>query len=77
MILSAQSIRRRAYSGLICPFSERTVEGGMTYGLSPAGYDVRIAESLTIDPGSSTLASTIERFQMPLDLLGRVADKST
>jgi dCTP deaminase len=62
---------------LIFPFHERSVAHGMTYGLGPAGYDVRIAQSLTLAPGSSTLASTIERFQMPPDLLGRVADKST
>jgi dCTP deaminase len=49
----------------------------MTYGLGPAGYDVRIDQYLTMVPGSSMLASTMERFQMPLDLLGRVTDKST
>lgn len=75
MILSAQSIRRR--SKMVQPFTERTVAFGMTYGLGPAGYDVRIAETLTLSPGGWTLASTVERFEMPNDLLARVTDKST
>ena len=59
------------------PFCERTKEHGMTYGLGPAGYDVRIAERLTLNPGEAALASTIEDFDMPTDVLGKVADKST
>lgn len=74
MILSAQSIRRR---GIFTPFAERTKHGGMTYGLGPAGYDVRIAEEVVLPPGGSALASTIECFYMPADVLGKVADKST
>jgi dCTP deaminase len=74
MILSGQSIRRR---GIFTPFSERTTMHGMTYGLGPAGYDVRIAEHVILKPGDSILASTIEHFEMPNDLLGMVADKST
>ena len=74
MILSGQSIRRR---GIIRPFHERTKAYGMTFGLGPAGYDVRIAESLRLRPGHAALASTLEHFDMPADLLGRVADKST
>lgn len=49
----------------------------MTFGLGPAGYDVRIAEDLILPPGEAALASTLEHFNMPIDLLGRVADKST
>lgn len=74
MILSGQSIRRR---GIVTPFHERTVAHGMTFGLGPAGYDVRISEAIYLVPGAWSLASTIERFDMPADLLGRVADKST
>lgn len=74
MILSGQSIRRR---GIFRPFAERTHSHGMTYGLGPAGYDVRIAETMTLAPGQAALASTVEHFDMPADLLGRVADKST
>ncbi|KWT70741.1 Deoxycytidine triphosphate deaminase (dUMP-forming) [Hyphomicrobium sulfonivorans] len=74
MILSAQSIRVR---GIFSPFNDRTVAYGMTFGLGPAGYDVRIAETLTLASGQAALASTIEHFDMPDDLLGHVADKST
>jgi dCTP deaminase len=59
------------------PFVERTVHNGMSYGVSYAGYDVRIAEDLTLPPGSFSLASTLERFNTPLDVLGIVHDKST
>jgi dCTP deaminase len=73
-ILSGQSIRRR---GIFTPFHERTVANGMTFGLGPAGYDVRIREPLYLYPRDYVLASTIEHFDMPPDLLGRVMDKSS
>lgn len=74
MILSAQSIRKR---GIFTPFCERAHAHGMTYGLGPAGYDVRIAETILLHPGDFRLASTLERFDMPDDVLGKVSDKST
>lgn len=76
MILSAQTIRKR---GIFTPFNERTVHHGLSYGLSSCGYDVRIAESITLGINSNNffLASTIEHFNMPNDLVGRVCDKST
>jgi len=74
MILSGQSIRNR---GIFTPFSERTREFGMTYGVGPAGYDVRIKEDLDLPAGGFSLASTIEHFDMPNDVLGTVHDKST
>ena len=49
----------------------------MTYGLGPAGYDVRIAENIILKSGAFALASTLERFCMPDDVLGTVHDKST
>jgi dCTP deaminase len=74
MILSAQSIRKRRP---VDPFHERTVSHGKTFGLSAAGYDVRIREAVILRPGDFALASTLERFTMPDDLLARVADKSS
>jgi dCTP deaminase len=74
MILPAQTIRALRP---IEPFCERTMHRGMTYGLGPAGYDVRIAETVTLRQGGFCLASTIERFEMPDDLLAIVHDKST
>jgi len=49
----------------------------MTFGLSSAGYDVRIAESLILKPGEFSLASTVEEFHMSNDTIGIVHDKST
>jgi dCTP deaminase len=50
----------------------------MSYGLSHAGYDVRIAESFWLTPDTRfRLASTMERFQMPTNLVGMVHDKSS
>jgi dCTP deaminase len=72
MIIPAQTLRKIRP---IEPFHERTQHNGMTYGLGPAGYDVRIAETLTV--GRFALASTVERFSIPNDVLAQVCDKST
>ena len=50
----------------------------MTYGAGPAGYDVRVAETCYFgDSHRFTLASTVEHFNMPDDLLAQVCDKSS
>lgn len=94
MILSAQTIKDLCIEKkMVYPFNERTVDKGMTYGLSPAGYDVRLdlvdckAISLSrgyhdvmnvFQPnGAFRLASTIEAFRMPDDIIGFVHDKSS
>jgi len=87
MILSGQSIRKR---GILSPFAERThwngrqTNGHYTYGLGPAGYDVRLELNAdkpdcvtTLSPGAFILGATIERFTMPDDLLAIVHDKSS
>lgn len=74
MILPAQTIRKIKP---ILPFHERTVRHGMSFGLSHAGYDVRIAEQVLLKPGQFKLASTIEEFFMPNDLVAFVHDKSS
>lgn len=74
-LLPAQLIRARV--GMIEPFFERGVAFGMSYGLSAAGYDVRIKQQKVLRPGDFVLASTIERFDLPRDILAQVADKST
>jgi dCTP deaminase len=51
---------------------------GVSYGLSEAGYDIRIAQAVTLHPFKRfTLASTYEYFAMPPSLVGVVHDKST
>lgn len=74
MIASAQTIRSIMP---VYPFHERQISHGMSFGLGPAGYDVRIAESFIMWPGRAVLASTIERFSVPDFMTIRVQDKST
>lgn len=68
------SLRQR---GLISPFNVRTKYEGMTYGLGPASYDVRIAQTIVLPPKKFVLASTIEYFVMPNYIAAEVKDKST
>ncbi|MCW1844167.1 dCTP deaminase [Prosthecomicrobium hirschii] len=91
MILSAQSIRHLCVgprlkmamefnSGLrpmIEPFHERSIINGMSFGLSSCGYDVRIAQTVELRTGDFVLASTMERFALPDDVVGLVAAKSS
>jgi dCTP deaminase len=81
MILSAQSIRARCLERtppLLTPFVERSVSsGGRSFGLSSASYDVRIDQDVVVSPHGFVLASTIERFNMHVDLAGTVRDKSS
>lgn len=74
MICSAQTLR---VIKPVSPFEERTRYQGFTYGLGPAGYDLRIAEDITILGGGFQLASSLEYFNMPTNILGVVHDKST
>jgi dCTP deaminase len=78
MILPAQHLRDLDPQP-VRPFNERALHkaSGMTYGLGPAGYDVRIAQTIRLAPGSFALASTIEKFTMRPDVIGFVHDKST
>lgn len=77
MILPAQAIRKACRWGLVSPFHERTVLHGMTYGLGPHGYDVRLREELRLTQGCFKLGSTIEHFKMPNDVMAQVCDKSS
>jgi dCTP deaminase len=83
MILSAQTIRLWCINErpMITPFHERTVYRGKTFGLSAAGYDVRVefeaGRLLYLASGSFILASTMERFRMPRSIMGIVHDKSS
>lgn len=85
-VLSAQTIRQMCVSPLlmvancpplISPFFERTRFEGVSFGLSSAGYDVRIAEDVMLRPGAFVLASTMEKFDIPDNLIGIVHDKSS
>lgn len=78
MILSGQTIRARR---LLHPLVERGVLRGRSFGLSACGYDVRVEFGgpalLVLEPGDFLLASTVESFDMPPDVVGFVHDKSS
>lgn len=75
-VLSAQTIRKLK---LVAPLVERSqhVETGTSFGLSPCGYDVRLDQTIRLEPGEFSLASTVEQFRMTDDVVGYVKDKST
>lgn len=77
---------------------EKRVAHGTSYGLTEAGYDIRIKQDVhfrrhktigmqlsvmapdeiaTLSTGRFCLASSIEEFDMPEHLVGKVHDKST
>jgi len=72
--LSGQSIRKR---GIFTPFHERTQAHGRSFGLSSAGYDVRLKKGMWLWPLWGRLGSTVEHFDVPNDLRACVHDKST
>lgn len=85
MMLSTQSIRRRMSENIVPFVDEPVQERGMSYGLGPAGYDIRIgkidrrlqSDSYLINPGDFVLASALEWTKFPDDIVGEVKDKST
>jgi dCTP deaminase len=74
MVLSCHALR---VIRPVEPFVERTVLNGMTYGLSTAGYDIRIKDSVHVEPGHYVLGVSYEKFNTPCDVIGIVHDKST
>ncbi len=76
MILSGQSIlQARPLHPIL--LTKHKGPGGVSYGLSEAGYDIRIKKTVLLWPGRFVLASSVELFNMPDLLLGIVHDKST
>lgn len=79
MVLTGPQIRQRQI--IIPHVPRRTVplfdKITASYGESFAGYDIRLAEDVTLASGYTFLASSLERFQMPADVIGIVHDKST
>lgn len=79
MIITGNEIVRR---GIFTPTLEKKlVIRGRSAGPSYAGYDVRVhlgkGSERFLHKGDFLLATTVEHFAMPLDLLGVVHDKST
>lgn len=58
--------------------SEKRNHLGVSWGLTECGYDIRIKQTIWMFLGRRfVLASSIEEFNMPTCLMGRVLNKST
>lgn len=69
MVITGSEILAR---NIFTPAAPRTYhpETGMTFGAGPAGYDVRLKQALDLYPGQFALASSLEHFNVPTDLVG-------
>jgi dCTP deaminase len=83
------------YAPIKSMINEKRREHGVSWGLSEAGYDIRLKQDIhfyksnnkeylsgvfvdgKFSQGDFTIASAIEEFQMPHNLVGIVHDKST
>lgn len=75
MILSGKTVERL---GIITPCLPRTRhENGTSYGLSFCGYDIRLGKRVALKAGRTSLAVSMERFNLPKDVVGNVCDKSS
>jgi dCTP deaminase len=58
--------------------SQKVKFRGFSHGLTECGYDIRIADDVTMFLGRRfVLAHAMEYFHLPPDLMGRVLNKST
>lgn len=87
-VLSAQTVRKLSLEqNMITPFLEKQVVRGRSLGLSTHGYDIRLSKFLignreictptSMLPGDFLLASSVERFKLPNNVMGIVHDKSS
>lgn len=92
MVLSSQTIESLCREhNMIQPFHYKTRHNGMTFGLSEAGYDIRLDQDIIIYPislinllfncikkrSAFILASSFEKFDIPNNIMFTVADKSS
>lgn len=78
MVLSGQAIKYYCLEkNMISPFREKYHNHGLSGGLSIAGYDVALDQLVSLKPGEFALASTLEQFKMPNNIIANVTDKST
>lgn len=85
IINGRQLIEAAPIKGMV---NDKMRQHGVSFGLSEAGYDIRIKQDVKFSNGyvyvddapqwgGFTIASAIEEFQMPPNLVGIVHDKST
>ena len=76
MIVNGKDLQDK--SPIFDMFNKKVALNGTSYGLSEAGYDLRMKQSVTLHPFKRfALVSSIECFNMPNDLVAVVHDKST
>lgn len=74
-VLSGQTIRRL---NLLQPCMDAGKDvAGNSYGLSACGYDLRLAQDVMLHPHDFALASAMERFYLPDNVVGIIHDKSS
>jgi dCTP deaminase len=76
MIVNGTTLYNRAPIENMLP--EKMRAHGVSYGLDESGYDIRTRERVVLHPFRRfALASSMERFVMPDDLVGLPKNKST
>lgn len=76
MIVNQQSLLEA--SPIINMVGDKRRLHGVSWGLTECGYDIRIKQDVTLFFGRRFfLGSSIEEFNMPDNLMGRVLNKST
>lgn len=76
MIVNRENLLELAPILDMVPTKERS--NGCSWGLTECGYDIRIKQDVVLFLGRRfVLASSIEEFDMPNNLMGRVLNKST
>lgn len=76
MIINGKSLLEQA--PILGMEDKKIRENGFSYGLGEAGYDIRIKESVFLTSHTRfKLASAVEEFNMPQNLVAIVHDKST
>lgn len=74
MILLPETIRQLK---ILTPCLVKYKVNGVSGGLSHCGYDIAIKQTVLIPSGGFVLASSLERFTLPLDVVGTQHDKSS
>lgn len=76
MIVNRESLLRAA--PIRNMLTSKTSFKGFSHGLSECGYDIRINQDVTMYLGRRfVLASSLEYFDLPVNLMGRLLNKST
>lgn len=67
----------RVVIGMIDPLRQAYISKGASGGLGPCSYDVCIDQTIWLWPFWGRLASTVEAFNIPHNVMGLIKDKST